>query len=298
MGWRIVCIEEALKLNYKLNSIGVLNNDEIVWINLDEIDLIIIESITCNISSRLLMEICKKGITLIMCSDNHLPIGIFNSIQNNNRAAKLNRLQVFWDNDIKRKVWKEIIKQKILLQNIVLIKFDKNDKVNNFIDYYNSVEDGDVTNREGHAAKIYFHELFGLSFTRERSAEDIINSSLNYMYQVVRAKIAQQIVAHGYNPSIGIFHCNEYNYFGLADDLIEVYRPIIDYFIVKLIKIEEPLFLTPTFKEKMLNVLYYDINFDNSKQKIIESIKLYVVSILDCLTNKKINELKFPIFYE
>lgn len=298
MGWRIVCIEEAIKINYKLNSIGVLTNDEMVWISLDEIDVILIESQSCNISSRLMMEICKKGISLIICSDNHLPVGVLNGIQNNNRTAKFNRLQLLWDNNIKRKVWKEIIKQKILLQNIVLIKFNKREKMNYFIEYYNNVEEGDITNREGLAAKIYFHELFGLTFTRERNAEDVINSSLNYMYQVIRAKIAQEIVAHGYNPSIGIFHCNEYNYFGLADDLMEVYRPIIDFYIVRLIDSEKPSFLTSSFKEKMLNVLYYEICFNNTKQKIIESIRLYVISTLDYLTKQEEKELKFPTFYE
>lgn len=298
MGWRIVCIEEAIKINYKLNSIGVLTNDEMVWISLDEIDVILIESQSCNISARLMMEICKKGISLIICSDNHLPVGVLNGIQNNNRTAKFNRLQLLWDNNIKRKVWKEIIKQKILLQNIVLIKFDKREKMNYFIEYYNNVEEGDITNREGLAAKIYFHELFGLTFTRERNAEDVLNSSLNYMYQVIRAKIAQEIIAHGYNPSIGIFHCNEYNYFGLADDLMEVYRPIIDFYIVRLIDSEKPSFLTSSFKEKMLNVLYYEIYFNNTKQKIIESIRLYVISTLDYLTKQEEKELKFPTFYE
>ena len=45
MGWRTICINEAIRLNYKLNSLGVLQKDEIVWINLDEIDIIIVETL-------------------------------------------------------------------------------------------------------------------------------------------------------------------------------------------------------------------------------------------------------------
>ena len=29
------------------------------------------------------------------------------------------------------------------------------------------IEIGDKTNREGHAAKVYFNELFGMKFTRQ-----------------------------------------------------------------------------------------------------------------------------------
>lgn len=223
MGWRIICIEEASRINYKLNSIGIIQKEEIVWINLDEIDMIILESQSCNTSIKLLSELSKKGINVLFCSDNHMPIGMLTSINNNQRTAKYNRLQLEWNNEIKRKVWTKIIKHKILLQMVCLFKLNKNDKIDLLKNYIKEVQNGDITNREGLAAKVYFHELFGLDFVRKRNAEDIINSSLNYIYQVIRAKLAQEIVAHGYLPTIGIFHSSEYNYFGLADDFIEVY---------------------------------------------------------------------------
>ena len=49
MGWRIICIEKANRINYKLNSLGVVDNNEVVWICLDEIDLIIVETLLCNV---------------------------------------------------------------------------------------------------------------------------------------------------------------------------------------------------------------------------------------------------------
>lgn len=296
MGWRIICIEEAMRINYQLNSIGVLQKDEIVWICLDEIDMIIIETLMCNTSMKLLSEIAKKGISLVICGENHMPLGVLQGISDNQRAAKYNRYQIEWDKAVKQVVWQKIVKQKILLQMVVLYKMKKLEKIEILKGYIEQVEKGDITNREGLAAKVYFHELFGMNFVRRRNAEDIINSSLNYIYQIARAKIAQEIVAHGYIPSLGIFHCSEYNYFGLADDIIEVYRPIIDYYTIQLIEEEEVEFMTSTFKEKLLNIMYQYINFGKSKQKIIESIRMYVISITDALTDSTIENITFPYF--
>lgn len=298
MGWRIICIEEASRINYKLNSIGIIQKEEILWINLDEIDMIIMESQSCNTSIKLLSELSKKGINVLFCGDNHMPIGMLTSINNNQRTAKYNRLQLEWKNDIKQQVWTKIIKQKILLQMVSLFKLNKYDKIDLLKSYIKEVQNGDITNREGLSAKVYFHELFGLDFVRKRNAEDIINSSLNYIYQVVRAKLSQEIVAHGYLPTIGIFHSSEYNYFGLADDFIEVYRPILDYYTIELINNEEITYLTPYFKEKLLNILYEPILYGNNKHKIIESIRLFVINITDSITNKNIEDLIFPYFYD
>lgn len=296
MGWRVVCIEDAIRINYKMNSIGVLQKNEITWICLDEIDIIIVESLCCNTSLKLLSELMEKGITMIVCGENHMPNGMIMGLNDNQRAAKYNRYQIQWCKKDKQKLWQLIIKHKILLQMIVLYKNKKEDKVNLLKSYIDNVEEGDITNREGLAAKVYFHELFGLNFTRTRNATDIINSSLNYIYQVVRSKISQEIVAHGYIPSLGIFHCSEYNYFGLADDLIEVYRPILDYYVIKLIKEEEITFITPSFKEKLLKVLFYEIVYGKVKQKIIESIRLFVISVTDGLSSQVIDNITFPYF--
>lgn len=298
MGWRIICISQAERINYKLNSIGVMRNNEFVWINLDEIDTIIIECLQCNTSFKLLIELVKKGINLIICDETHLPIGSLNTFNNNQRTTKYNKKQIEWREENKKIIWTEIIKQKILLQAICLIKIGKKDKIDQIKSYIDDIENGDYTNREGIAAKVYFHELFGLDFVRKRNANDLINSSLNYVYQVIRSKIAQEIVSHGYIPSLGINHCSEYNYFCLADDFIEVYRPLLDYFIIKLIEESDDCFLTPQFKQKLINILFYDIKYDNSKHKLIESIKLYVINTIDAISLGKKEVLKFPLFYD
>lgn len=74
MGWRIICIEKAIRINYKLNSLGVCENSETIWINLDEIDAVIVETLICNTSFRLLSQLAQKGISLIICGENHMQV--------------------------------------------------------------------------------------------------------------------------------------------------------------------------------------------------------------------------------
>ncbi|MHC3836098.1 CRISPR-associated endonuclease Cas1, partial [Streptococcus thermophilus] len=76
------------------------------------------------------------------------------------------------------------------------------------------IEPGDRTNREGHAAKVYFNELFGKQFVRVTQQEaDVINAGLNYGYAIMRAQMARIVAGYGLNGLLGIFHKNEYNQF-------------------------------------------------------------------------------------
>lgn len=56
--------------------------------------------------------------------------------------------------------------------------------------------------------------------------------------------------------------------------------------------------MSSSYKEKLLSLLYLIIFYDNKKQKLIESIKLFVISVTDCLSNKEIERINFPYFYD
>ena len=88
--------------------------------------------------------------------------------------------------------------------------------------YAAEVQPGDVTNREGHAAKVYFNALFGLSF--KRGDKTFLNGALNYGYAVILSAFNREIVANGMNTQLGIAHKNEFNAFNLSCDLMEPFR--------------------------------------------------------------------------
>ena len=95
--------------------------------------------------------------------------------------------------------------------------------------YINEIEFDDVTNREGHAAKVYFNALFGMDFTR--TAENSLNAALNYGYALLLSTFNRCVVANGYLTQLGLFHDNMFNPFNLSSDLMEPYRPLVDYYV-------------------------------------------------------------------
>ena len=97
-----------------------------------------------------------------------------------------------------------MIKRKISNQLFVIENTTKDeDTITLLKKYIDEVEEGDPTNREGLAAKVYFRALFGKSFLRQE--ENVINACLNYGYSILRALISKTLVAKGLNTQLGIF---------------------------------------------------------------------------------------------
>jgi CRISPR-associated endonuclease Cas1 subtype II len=93
---------------------------------------------------------------------------------------------------------------------------------------------GDKTNREGHAAKVYFNALFGKDFSRKQLND--INAGLNYGYSIILSMFSREIVKNGCITQIGIKHSNYFNQYNLASDLMEPFRVIIDHVLATLFR--------------------------------------------------------------
>jgi len=84
---------------------------------------------------------------------------------------------------------------------------------------------------EGTAAKQYFQLLakalpafYKFDVRNRRPAKDIFNCLLNYLYGVLYAHVESALIRAGIDPSIGIWHTDEYNKPVLVYDCIEPYR--------------------------------------------------------------------------
>jgi len=180
-----------------------------------------------------------------------------------------------------------------LIQTSILKLLKKNPEViQRMIQFANAVEPGDVTNREGVAASLYFKELLGDSFRRERGAVDAFNSALNYGYIVLRSCVARAITAHGLHPALGIGHRNQYNAFNLVDDCMEVFRPVIDLWVVLTVKEDD--YLTREMKQQLIARLSSKINIGGQKQTVLNAIDLFVQSFIKAMNNRDIELLVFP----
>ena len=94
------------------------------------------------------------------------------------------------------------------------------------ISYLPQIEEYDVTNREGHAAKVYFNAVFGMDFSR--SQENVTNAALNYGYSLILSAFNREVAANGYLTQLGLFHDNMFNFYNLSCDLMEPFRVLVD----------------------------------------------------------------------
>ena len=153
--------------------------------------------------------------------------------------------------------------------------------------YMEEVEYGDVTNREGHAAKVYFNALFGKSFTR--TDETPVNAALNYGYSIILSIFNREIVASGYLTQIGLFHDNMFNPFNLASDFMEPFRPLVDEMVANM----QPEKFDKEEKHRLLTVLNKEVEIAGKKEVLGNAIKIYCKSIFDALNDKDISLIRF-----
>lgn len=198
-----------------------------------------------------------------------------------------------WTDETKGKMWKKIIQIKIRNQASLLEYLEKDPLViKRLRSLADQVDFEDSSNREGHAAKLYFSELFGPDFHRLRGSVDSYNAALNYGYIVLRACVARTIVAYGLHPAFGIGHRNQFNAFNLVDDCMEVFRPIIDFWVA--MTIEEDDYLNLETKQLLIRRLSAKILINGQRQTVLNAIDLFVQSFIKSMNENNEKLLVYP----
>ena len=149
---------------------------------IEDIGVVIIDNPAVSITIPLLNDLADNNVIVIICNSKGVPSSTLLSFGTNHYQGEILQSQIDITEPLKKGLWKQIVESKIKNQAALLNKLGKRgDKLK---PYYNNVKSGDVDNREGIAARIYFQELFGKGFVRERSQEGI-NALLNYGYTIL-----------------------------------------------------------------------------------------------------------------
>lgn len=295
MTWRIVHVNQSEKMHLKLDNLVIKKSGEEFVIPLSDISMIVAEGGDTVVTLRLLSALSKYNIALIVCDNEHLPTGIYHSQNGHFRAYKKLQNQIGWTQAQKEKMWQIVTYFKINNQQDVLSMFEKGiESIQLLADYKDNVELGDRTNREGHAAKVYFNELFGKQFTRVTQQEaDVINAGLNYGYAILRAQMARIVSGYGLNGLLGIFHKNEYNQFNLVDDLMEPFRQIVDIWVYQNLRDQE--YLKYEFRIQLTNLLNAKIKYGKEICTVTGAMDKYVKGFIKCIDDKDTSKFFCPI---
>ena len=285
MSWRVVVISERAKLDLQMNYL-VIRGDDITKIYLSEISIVIVENTAISLTAALLAELIARKIKVVFCDEKRNPSSELMPYYGSHDSSSKIRNQVAWDRSICDIVWTKIVEQKIEKQSSLLkrLKLKEHELLDGYI---SELEVRDITNREGHAAKVYFNALFGQSFTR--TSEIATNYALNYGYSIILSAFNREVVANGYITQIGLFHDNIFNPFNLSCDLMEPFRPIVDecVFHMNLEAFEY------SHKRSLIQLLVQTIIINDKKYDLNTGIKIYCKSVFDAIENSNVALMKF-----
>lgn len=286
MSWRALVIKNRAKLDLKQNHVIVRGENDTKKIFVGDISTLIIEHTGVSLTAALLSELTKNKIKIIFCDEKRNPESELMPYYGSHDTSEKLRRQIKWSNEIKTEVWTEIVTEKIRNQRNLLVAIG-NVQSKLLESYIIEIEPGDATNREGHAAKVYFNALFGLEFSRTKECN--INSALDYGYSILLSAFNREIVKNGYITQLGIFHDNMYNKFNLGSDLMEPFRPIVD---TKVYSLDLDIF-SSNEKLELVSILNDSVIIEGKFQYINNAIGIYCKSVFEALNEHDSSLIKF-----
>ncbi|MGL6064539.1 MAG: type II CRISPR-associated endonuclease Cas1 [Fusobacteriaceae bacterium] len=299
----IIKVSEGDKISISNNKLIILNNidsegelleiEEKRGISLKDIRLIIIENVYSSITIKTLLELSNNKIHTIICNEKYQPqLQVFDLYSNYKVTERIYE-QKDWSVERKQSCFQQIIYNKIKNQKELLYFIEEYDGVDYLSEMLEKIEKGSLTTElksiEGVSARIYFQRVFGEKFRRFNN--DVDNAALNYGYTLVRTLVAKILISKGLHPALGIEHKSMFNNFNLADDIIEIFRPIVDYVVwSNLEKYED---LSKEYRNTILKILFQNIKYKDSFNDLDYVIEKFVDNIISYM-NEKTEEIEFP----
>ena len=290
MSWRTVVIGSRSKLDFKMNYMIISKDFETTKVYIDEIYMLIIESTAVSLTAVLLNELIKKKVAIVFCDEKRNPTSEVLPLHGSHNCSKRCREQAEWSKDLQAYIWPEIVRHKIMNQ-ADLLQHQELAEAELLYQYLEELTLNDETQREGHAAKVYFNALFGKSFSREQ--DNPINAALNYGYAILLSAVNREILSLGYITQLGLNHCNQFNPYNLGSDLMEPLRGFVDAVVIK----SRPTEFDRNVKLSLIELLSEDVKINDTVQTFSAAIRIYCKSVFDALRTHDANQIRF-IEYE
>lgn len=280
-------------LSLQNNQMVVTNKEtgEIKQAAIEDIGFVILENPQITFTVRLAELLSENNVAVVFCNSKYLPTSMLLNLEQHHLQNEIFSTQINASEPLKKQLWSQTIVAKINNQAAVLKIHGK--QYLKLTELAKNVLSGDSTNREAQAARIYWSELFGNDFTRDRNGLPP-NNALNYGYAILRAAVARALVGSGLLPTLGIHHHNKYNAYCLADDIMEPYRPYVDMLVLKINSeknIETD--LTTEIKLEILKLLTTDIVLEKTTRPLMLGLSQTTASLSKCFSGEQ-KKLSYP----
>jgi len=289
---RIIDISEQAYLHLKNQQLLIDKQGETIGqMPIEDLGVLILQHPAIVISQQVVICCQKNKVVIVFCDDKHLPYSLILPIsESHSLHNKILKQQVAVTEPTRKRLWQQIVKQKITAQAKTLGVLGKGTTRLDRLAKY--VKTGDTGNSEAIAAQIYWRLLFGRNFRRNVDMEGI-NSLLNYGYSIIRACVARSICGAGLHPTLGLFHKNQYNALCLADDIIEPFRPWVDLLVYRLSQ-QNQLEVNQQTKQQLLGLLSETVMYEDKKMPLMVAMHYLMANLKRCY-NKELKTLAYPM---
>ncbi len=205
---------------------------EVGRVPLDDVAAVLVHGHGATWTANLVAALADRNATLVVCAANHAPVAMMLPLSGRHDQGATMRAQWEAPRPLIKQAWKAIVAAKIRMQSAVLDAAGARHAAFDLL--ARKVRSGDPENVEAQAARRYWPLLLGPDFRRDREAGGV-NAMLNYGYAVLRATAARAACGAGLHPTVGLHHRNRANSLALADDLMEPFRPLVDWLVKGLV---------------------------------------------------------------
>ena len=262
-------------------------------IPIEDIGVVVLDNKRITITSGILEALLENNSAVITCDSKSMPVGLMLPLTGNTLQNERFRDQLASSLPLKKQLWQQTIRQKILNQETILHHYTLTE-TGCMRAWVNDVRSGDPDNVEAKAAAYYWKNIFAdhPNFVRGRDGEPP-NNLLNYGYAILRAVVARSLVASGLLPTLGIHHHNRYNAYCLADDIMEPYRPFVDELVLQIMAEEDDYTeLTKNIKAKLLQIPVLDVTVNGKRSPLMIATGITTASLYKCFSG----EIKLIIY--
>lgn len=288
---RVIDISDAAYLHLKHQQLLIDKQDETAGqISIEDLGILILQHPAIVLTQQVIIACQKNKVVIIFCDEKHLPYSIILPIADSNTLHnKILKEQNSISEPTRKRLWQQIVQHKIKQQACTLILLGKDPVRLNWL--ASKVKTNDRGNCEATAAQVYWKLLFGDEFRRDPDL-DGINCLLNYGYAIIRALIARAICGAGMHPTLGLFHQNQYNTLCLADDVMEPFRPWIDWLVYQMVE-NEQVEINKQNKQILLGLLSEKVVYEGKKMPFMVATHYLVANLKRCY-NKELKVFHYP----
>lgn len=261
----------------------------------EDLGFVVVESEHVAITSFCLEKLAAANVALVVCDGRHMPVAQMSPYAAHTTTNETVSAQIAATDAVQGRLWRQLVRQKIRNQAGLMRRLGA-DGCRRLFSLADEVKNYDSANCEAQAARIYFQALMPPGVNRDPDG-DWPNAPLNYGYAILRAAVARALIGSGLLCIRGIHHCNRYNAFGLADDVMEPYRPFVDQYVLgKVRPFDVPLKeLTQPMRARLLEMLSCDVKMGDVKRPLMIAITYTTASLARYYLGKA-EELSLPSF--